>query len=64
MAESNEELRKIINQQADQIKTLKQALLRLEKQVKKVATVAERAQGQARRNQENIQIINHKIGKR
>lgn len=52
-----------VQQQEKQIDTLKQAILRLERKLQSVSTIANRANGQSRRITEQVRTIQHKIGK-
>lgn len=55
------ELKRKIEQQEQQIRLLKQAMLRLERQVRNVSTVADRANHQSRRVTEDVRSIQQKI---
>lgn len=52
-----EELERKIQDQDQQIRTLKQAVTRLERKLRSVSVVANRAQGQAHRTQERVNTL-------
>lgn len=53
-----------ITQQEEQIRVLKQALLRLEQQVRRIGTLAERAQGSNQRLVERVKVTEHLLRNR
>lgn len=55
------ELKRRIEQQEQQIRTLKQAVMRLEKHLRSVSVVADRANHQSKRVTEDVRSIQHKI---
>ena len=54
MATKLELLEKTVKEQAEQIRTLKQAMLRLEQRVQSVSQIASRAQGKAQRAEDKL----------
>lgn len=63
MSKDITELTKLVESQEKQIKTLKQAILRLEKQLRSVSVVANRANHKSSSLNEQVQVIKSKIGK-
>lgn len=57
MADKLEQLEKLVESQAEQIRTLKQAMMRMQQKLQAVSVVANRAQGQARTLKEQVQTI-------
>lgn len=58
---NQQELLQIIQEQDKQIRSMRQAIGRLEKKVTQLAILAERTQGVARRNGENTVILESRI---
>lgn len=63
MADITEELRRTVAEQEKQIRTLKQAVMRLEVKLSQVSAIARRAQEISRTNRERWQSIQHRMGK-
>lgn len=61
MADTKEELHKTVAEQEQQIRTLKQALMRLEQKLSQVSAVAHRAQELSRINKEQWQIVQRRL---
>lgn len=59
----SKDLQKKVEEQEKQIRALKQAIMRLEAQIRKISVVADRAQGQSRRVTEEVRTIQRKIMK-
>jgi cell division protein FtsL len=57
------QLEKKIAEQDKQIESLKQAIQRLERQLRAVSVVANRAQGASFRITEEVRVIQHKLRK-
>lgn len=57
------ELIKLVKTQEEQVRGLKQAVLRLQQQLNAVSNIANRAQGQTRRVTEEVRGIQHKLRK-
>jgi len=58
---STEELQTTVQEQTKQIRTLKQALIRLEQKLQQVSVIARRSQENTRRNRERLQSLEHQI---
>lgn len=62
MADKNTDLQQVVKQQEEQIRTLKQALIRLERKVQAISKVADRANHASRRATEDLRVLRRKLG--